>query len=34
MYLYNRKAEDTFNYGFKLIKEILANILKNKKKKK
>jgi len=33
MGLYNRKFEQVYNYGFKLIKDILSNIIKNKNMK-
>jgi len=33
MGLYNRKAEQVYNYGIKLIKEILSNIMKSKDEK-
>ena len=33
MDLYNRKSEQVYNYGIKLIKEILSNIMKNKDEK-
>ena len=33
MGLYNRKLEQVYNYGAKLIKEILSNIMKNKDEK-